>query len=106
MATVRASLRQRTSLPGEAATVISDINRQLVRDVEDSGQFMTLFYMTIDPKQRYLKWIRAGHDPAIFYDPDTDSFQELSGSGVALGVMENWEFRPIKKRLYERGRSF
>ena len=103
MATVRASLRQRVSLPGEAATVISDINRQLVRDVEDSGQFMTLFYLTIDPKQRHLNWIRAGHDPAIFYDPDTDSFQELGGSGVALGVMENWEFKANKKTALRKG---
>jgi serine phosphatase RsbU (regulator of sigma subunit) len=103
MATVRASLRQRASLPGEAAAVISDINRQLVRDVEDSGQFMTLFYLTIDPERRLLNWIRAGHDPAIFYDPDTGSFQELGGPGVALGVMENWEFKANEKAALRKG---
>ena len=44
MATVRSSLRQRASLPGSMAKIISDLNRQLVKDVEDSGQFMTMFF--------------------------------------------------------------
>jgi sigma-B regulation protein RsbU (phosphoserine phosphatase) len=39
MAAVRSSLRQRTSLPGSTAEIISDVNRQLVKEVEDSGQF-------------------------------------------------------------------
>ena len=89
MATVRSSLRQRLSMPGDAGDVISDVNRLLAHDVEDSGQFMTMFYLMIDPTKKQLLWVRAGHDPAIFYDPSTDTFEELSGSGVALGVMED-----------------
>ena len=46
MATVRSSLRQRASLPGSIANIISDVNRQLVQDVEDSGQFMTMFFFS------------------------------------------------------------
>ena len=48
MATVRSSLRQRASLPGSTAKIISDVNRQLVKDVEDSGQFMTMFFLALD----------------------------------------------------------
>jgi len=92
MATVRSSLRQRASLPGSIANIISDINYQLVQDVEDSGQFMTMFYLSIDPMKRHLNWVRAGHDPAIFYDPGLDSFEELGGSGLSLGVDEKWVF--------------
>ena len=66
MATVRSSLRQRLSQPGDADGIISDVNRQLAQDVEDSGQFMTLFYLMIDPTKKQLQWVRAGHDPAIF----------------------------------------
>jgi sigma-B regulation protein RsbU (phosphoserine phosphatase) len=92
MATVRSSLRQRASLPGNIGSIISDINRQLVRDVEDSGQFVTMLYITIDPVKRHLRWVRAGHDPAIFYDPDSNSYQNLGGAGIALGVDKNWVF--------------
>jgi hypothetical protein len=42
MATVRSALRQRLSQPGNSGGIISDVNRQLVQDVEDTGQFMTL----------------------------------------------------------------
>ncbi len=92
MATVRSSLRQRSSFPGNTGSIISDVNRQLVLDVEDSGQFMTMLYVTIDLVKRHLHWVRAGHDPAIFYDPGSDTFEKLGGSGIALGVDENWVF--------------
>ncbi|UCG12274.1 MAG: SpoIIE family protein phosphatase [Deltaproteobacteria bacterium] len=92
MATARASLRQRSSLPGSMARIVSDLNIQLTKDVEESGQFMTLFYLTIDPAKQNVRWVRAGHDPAIIYDPATDSFEDLRGPGVALGVDECWQY--------------
>jgi len=92
MATVRSSLRQRLSLPGGIAQIVSDVNCQLVRDVEDSGQFMTLFYLAVDPANQNLQWVRAGHDPGIFYDPASDTFEDLKGKGIALGVDQNWQY--------------
>ena len=92
MATVRASLRQRLSLPGSIDRVITDVNRQLVYDVEDTGQFMTMLYLSIDPADQTIEWVRAGHDPAIFYDPVKGKFQELKGKGIALGVSEKWQY--------------
>ena len=86
MASVRAFLRQRAHLPGSLDLVLSDVNRQLVTDVEDSGNFMTLFYLRIDPAGRCMNWVRAGHDPAIFYDPISNRFKEMHGKGPALGI--------------------
>ncbi len=102
MATVRSSLRQRSSLPGSVANIISDVNNQLVRDVEDSGQFMTMFYLNIDPIKMQAQWVRAGHDPAIFYDPGTDAFEELGGSGIALGIDEDWNYKEYTKTALKR----
>jgi sigma-B regulation protein RsbU (phosphoserine phosphatase) len=103
MATVRSSLRQRASLPGSIADIISDVNRQLVQDVEDSGQFMTMFFLALDTESKQLEWVRAGHDPAIIYDPVSDSFNELSGSGIALGVDGGWIYEDNKKTDLSRG---
>ena len=86
MATVRSSLRQRLAMPGQISQIIADVNHQLSIDFGDSGQFVTLFYMTVDPNNRMVEWVRAGHEPAIYYNPSTDSFMELGGSGMALGV--------------------
>lgn len=103
MAAVRSSLRQRLSLPGNTSEVMSDVNRQLVQDVENSGQFITMFFLSIDPAARKLHWIRAGHDPAIFYDPGSDAFEELGGSGIALGVDEDWIFKEYTKADLQKG---
>jgi phosphoserine phosphatase RsbU/P len=86
MASLRAGLRQRVALGGDPAAIISDVNRQFSRDAERSGNFMTLFYLVIDRSAGCLAWVRAGHDPALLYDPHQDRFDELKGSGMALGV--------------------
>ena len=103
MASVRSSLRQRISLPGNAGSIISDVNRQLVRDLEDSGQFMTLFYLSIEPDLKQLEWVRAGHDPALCYDPHAKNFEMLYGPGIALGVDENWHYEGSRKASIKEG---
>jgi sigma-B regulation protein RsbU (phosphoserine phosphatase) len=103
MAAARSSLRQRVLIGGEIADIVSDVNRQIARDVEDSGRFMTLFYCEIDAQKRSVKWVRAGHDPAIFYDPHKDIFEELKGAGMALGVDENWTYAQDHKAGLETG---
>jgi len=92
MATVRSSLRQRLSHAGNIDRVITDVNCQLARDVEDTGQFMTMFYLDIDASNQKITWVRAGHEPGISYDPDTGTFEELKGPGLALGVDEAWQY--------------
>ena len=97
MATGRAFLRQRAALPGSLSEMISDVNRQLTRDVAESGSFMSMFYLIVDRQNRDLKWVRAGHDPAILYDPETDGIVELKGSGIALGVDEDYQYKENRK---------
>lgn len=97
MASARAFLRQRSALAGSVANVVSDVNRQLTRDVEDSGRFITLFYLQIDRVNRSLSWVRAGHEPAMLYDPSTDRFEELTGTGIALGINESWRYLEEKR---------
>jgi sigma-B regulation protein RsbU (phosphoserine phosphatase) len=103
MATVRAQLRQRASLSGSPSQIISDVNRQLAMDVEYSGDFMTLFFLMVDMTNKELEWVRAGHDPAIVYDPHSDSFEELNGDGIALGVDGQWVFQDNVKKNFKQG---
>ena len=103
MASARALLRQRTSLHGSIANIVTDVNRELAVDVAESGNFMTLFYLTIDIQNQKMQWVRAGHDPAIFFDPTTDTFDELQGTGVALGVLESWKYAENEKTGLAKG---
>lgn len=103
MASVRAALRQRVSLKGNIKDFICDVNRQLVSDVEESGQFIGLFYLAVDQPKRTLKWVRAGHAPAILYDPDKDTVEELNGPGVALGVDAGLRYAENEKSDIKKG---
>ena len=93
MTTARAFLRMRASQPGTISEIITAMNRHLTQDVLETGRFMTLFYLTIDPENNRIDWVRAGHDPALVYDPEKDSFKELKGGGMALGVNENFDYQ-------------
>ncbi|UCF92463.1 MAG: SpoIIE family protein phosphatase [Desulfobacterales bacterium] len=99
MATARALLRQRTALPGSVEQIVADVNRQLSQDVEDSGQFMTLFYGQVDGRQKKFRWVRAGHEPAMIYDVHTDAFEELGGRGLPLGVFEDAQYEEQQREI-------
>jgi sigma-B regulation protein RsbU (phosphoserine phosphatase) len=97
MTTARAFLRMRASQPGTISEVITAMNHHLAKDVLETGRFMTLFYLTIDPEQKCIDWVRAGHDPALFYDPLRDEFEELKGQGIALGVTDEFDYVQSQK---------
>jgi sigma-B regulation protein RsbU (phosphoserine phosphatase) len=97
MASARAFLRCRVTQPGGADDIIADVNRLVTADTRDCGHFMTLFYAEIDPSLKTLHWVRAGHDPAFFYDPTTDAIEELKGKGLALGIDANYDYQQNAK---------
>ena len=104
MATARAFLRQRSFLPGSLTEIITDVNMLLCADVSESNSFMTLFYAVADTNTKSLKWIRAGHDPAIIYDPKSDIFEELQGpAGIPIGVVPDWHYEENEKTGLEKG---
>ncbi|MFP5258668.1 MAG: SpoIIE family protein phosphatase [Acidobacteriota bacterium] len=67
-------------------------NRLLCRDVADSGRFMTLLAMEIRPREGVARYVRAGHDPALLYDPARDDFEEWPGAGLPLGIEPDYAY--------------
>lgn len=102
MTTVRGSLRQRIQKPDSLEQVISDLNKQFHTDVEKSGHFMTLFICEVDAQNRILTWIRAGHDPALVYNIASDTFYELGGMGLPLGVAEDSQFEECSGAIEDK----
>jgi len=100
MATVRAFIRQRSSRPGSIAEIVTDTNRQLAADVEESGRFMTLFYTDVDRQNHRMHWLNAGHEPAVVYDPASDSFEELHGAGsLPLGISDDFKYTQTQQSI-------
>ncbi|WP_136799746.1 PP2C family protein-serine/threonine phosphatase [Desulfosediminicola ganghwensis] len=92
MASARAFLRMRASQQGAVKDIVMAMNRHLTEDMEKNGRFMTLFYLTLDRCHTSMEWVRAGHDPAVLYDPVTDLFTELKGPGLALGIDKDYDY--------------
>lgn len=86
MTTTRAYLRARGMQPGTLSQIVDDVNRLLCMDTESMGHFVTAFFAAVYGSERRIKWVRAGHDPALLYDPEKDMFESLGGRGIALGV--------------------
>jgi len=103
MTTARALIRQRAGMTGDIARIVTDVNQELYRDVKETGRFMTMFFMEIDVSSKILSWVRAGHDPAIFYDAGEGTFDELAGEGMALGVDKNVEFHEFSRQGWSAG---
>jgi sigma-B regulation protein RsbU (phosphoserine phosphatase) len=98
MTTARAHLISGVrSYPGDTG-LIRQLNRLLCHDIQASGWFITLFWMEIDPARKRLTWIRAGHEPALFFDPERDQFDRLEGQGVPLGIDAGQNFQAYAKQ--------
>jgi serine phosphatase RsbU (regulator of sigma subunit) len=100
MTTARAFLRERIQTPArECAAIVSDVNKRLVQDIEELNLFMTMFYGEIDINEKMIRWVKAGHEPAILYTPGTDSYELLAGEGLPLGVMEDAVYKESQQQI-------
>ncbi len=106
MSSGRAFLRMRASQPGTPTEIISALNRHLCDDVDQSGRFMTLFYLHFNRTEKRVEWVRAGHDPALMYDPENDLFEELKGPGLALGVDPDYPFNGQCRTNLQEGQIY
>ena len=91
MASARAYLRGQSCGECPLNEVVFMVNERMFEDLDGTGRFMTLFLMELK-EDGSVHWVRAGHDPALLYDPETDSFEDLTGGGMPLGVMSDVEF--------------
>jgi serine phosphatase RsbU (regulator of sigma subunit) len=100
MTSARAFFRERATQLGSIAGIVAGVNRQLTHDTQATGRFMTVFFAEIDPGGRSIRWVRAGHDPALVYDPGADAFAELDGQGgLPLGVFAEARYETHQRPL-------
>jgi len=92
MTTTRALLRSRVTQKGSLPGMINDVNKLLCLDTCKTGSFVTLFFMMIDVDKKQIHWVRAGHEPALIYDPENGKITELMGKGLVLGLDEDFDY--------------
>lgn len=81
---VQAALRSYLELIDDAATVITKVNQRLVEGVE-TGNFMSLLLIILDPKKGTLEYVNAGHPGLVVCHKN--GIQVLEKTGMVLGVV-------------------
>lgn len=93
MASARGQLHTMSRIAMRPEQRITAVNEFLSRDMDGTGRFLTMFYLRLKADNPSIRWVRAGHDPAIRYTPEHDTFSELSGEGIPLGVLQDYVYQ-------------
>lgn len=91
MAGARAVLRDRADVASTLPGLVGRLNRMLAADHE-GNRFMTMHLGILDSRSGSYRWVSAGHDPAILYDPTSDRFEEIDAGDMPLGILDDVEF--------------
>jgi len=75
-------------------------NQRILADTH-GGLFITLFYGILDPKTGEFSYSSAGHHPAYLVRAKDRHIEELSRTGIPLGVMEDTTWSQQKITLQQ-----
>lgn len=103
MSSARAYLRCHAGSGVPLDEAVRRTNALVAEDVDLSGRFMTLFALELN-RDGTVRWVSAGHDPALVYDPEDDRFCELAGEGLPLGVTPDADYALGESRDAAPGR--
>lgn len=102
MTTARALLRSHAAKPGGLSDLMTSINHHLSQDTH-AGRFMTLFYGVVEGRARRFRWVSAGHEPALLYSPESETFVELAGADIPLGIDGGWRYHEESRDSWKPG---
>ncbi|MCA8948405.1 MAG: SpoIIE family protein phosphatase [Planctomycetes bacterium] len=84
--TVQAALRSYLELLDDPSEIVTRLNQRLVAGVE-TGNFMSLLLAILDPNQRTLQYVNAGHPGVLL--ASASGVQVFDRTGMVLGVVDD-----------------
>jgi phosphoserine phosphatase RsbU/P len=69
----------------ELPRIVQGLNRS-VCEISPDNFYATLFYGLVDPVRRQLKYVSAGHEPALLFHQRTGRMRRLESTGTVLGL--------------------
>ena len=88
----RTLLKACAATSGSPAAVLQQVNTML-SDGNDAMTFVTLLYGIYDPETKDFVYANGGHNPPIIVKPDLSIELLESTGGIALGVMQDFEYQ-------------
>lgn len=103
MTTVRAFLHFGMRTYQNPAGLLTEINYDVTRDSSETNRFMSMFFLEVNLSAKTLRWVRAGHEPAMVFGPSGSKLQDLYGEGIALGVIADYSYTDYTLQGWESG---
>lgn len=94
MSICRSVLRAHASKKTDPAEVLREVNQTMLGDMYED-MFVTMIYMIYDMDTRELKMARAGHDPALILEPQSEEVHHYESGGMAVGLVDTELFDDI-----------
>lgn len=85
--------------------LLSTINAEMRHMLLDM-QYVTAFYLIIDPVEGYIKFTNAGHTRPLFYRAGTDKIFALDTNGLFIGITDKPKYEEKKIRVEKGDRLF
>lgn len=92
MSSVRAYMKSSIRDYQGPALLCDQINKFLTTDCSKTSRFTSMFFLELDRANKQISWVRAGHEPALVYYREKDTFAQLDGSGLVLGIEQDYPF--------------
>jgi len=91
---IHAEARRRSS----PRQVLLTVNRLLL-EMSRADMFVTVFYGVLDPAESTLRYVRAGHDRPLLFNPAAGDCRFLTGQGMLLGLLEDVDLEEVTASL-------
>lgn len=96
---VQSSLRTAASFTGgHGAPTVEAVNRQ-VHGSSLENRYATLFYAVLDPESNALRYVNAGHPPALVLHP-SGAVTWLESGGAPVGLFAGWRYQEEAVQLH------
>lgn len=89
------SLPDNRNNPGN---ILESLNRVVEQNVEPS-MFITMCYGVYNPWDHIFCYATAGHEPGFYYHAESQSYQDLDGKGLLLGIDKKTKYQEFEKAV-------
>jgi PAS domain S-box-containing protein len=86
-----ASLRAIAKFETDLGVILTHLNQALVDNI-DSTHYITLILAKLDPKQKTLQYVSAGHIPAYLIKSSGEKDEILESTDIPLGIIKDYTY--------------
>jgi phosphoserine phosphatase RsbU/P len=85
MTICRSAIRAQARLSESPTEVLQHVHESVIPDLREDT-FVTILYGILDTEKREFTFVRAGHDPVLWYHANTKKVDVVAPKGMAVGM--------------------